>query len=308
VISMKLKRYSTVKRWLSHVFADGVRSESTEKTYLHFLQRYSKFAGMTPDELIEERRRHLKSPDEYVKRQHEELLTEWRNYLEEKRGLARSSVVTALNVIKSFYRASYVPLEVKSPKSWPVTRRKVPTREELAKIIETCRRYRDKALIMFLAQSGISLRDLRLVKYSTIREEFEGGVEPIHIPIERSKTKTRYDTFIGSNTIEFLKGYFKESEPSLNRPIFNTARRTIQYVVKTASIKAGLKPHTSPHKLRAFFNTYMSLSFHESHSEHIPLVEYWMGHKLPYMGVYMVPPVEIQRGIYKAHEYAVSLP
>jgi len=305
---MKLKRYSSVKRWLSHVFADGVRSQSTEKTYLHFLQRYCRFVGMAPDQIIEERRKQLKSPDEFIRRQHEELLTDWRNYLEERCGLARSSVVTALNIIKSFYKASYVPLQIKSPKSWPATERKVPTREELAKMIETCRRYRDRALIMFLSQSGISLKDLSLVKYSTIREEFEGGVEPIHIPIERTKTKTRYDTFIGSNTIEFLKGYFKENKPRLNRPVFNTAIRTIQYIVKTVSIKAGLKPHTSPHKLRAFFNTYMSLSFHESHSEHIPLVEYWMGHKLPYKGAYMVPPVAQQRELYRKHEYAISLP
>jgi len=32
-----------------------------------------------------------------------------------------------------------------------------------------------------------------------------------------------------------------------------------------------------------------------------------MGHILPYGGAYMVPPIESQRELYKAHEEAVSI-
>jgi len=251
-----VKQYSSVKRWLSQVFADGIRSEKTEKLYLHFLRRFCEYAGKTPDQLIEERRLHLQSPDEFTRRQHERLLTDWRNHLEtegglSKKKLARSSVVTAMNVVKSFYKANYVPLQVRSPKKWEATQRKTPTREEVRRMVEACSKARDRAVILVLFQSGVSLEDLGLITYGLIREEFEAGVEPLHIPIRRTKIMKRYDTFLGADSLEALREYFEEKPPNPRKPIFQLSPRMIQYLVKDASIRAGLKPHVTPHKLRS---------------------------------------------------------
>jgi len=123
------------------------------------LRQFCEYAGKTPDQLIRERREHLKSDDELVRRQHEELLTDWINFLEEERGLARGSVVTMSNTVRSFYKYNYVELEVKSPKLWGTRAMKVPTQEELRLMVENCRSPRDRAVIMFLAQTGVSLGD-----------------------------------------------------------------------------------------------------------------------------------------------------
>jgi len=319
-VTKDLTKYSSVDRWLNRVFADGVRSRSTQNLYLYFLGRFCQFTKKDPDQLIAERREHLKSSDELIKRQHEDLLTKWRLHLEET-GLARSSASTAHNVIKSFYHNNYYPLEVKAPTSWPATKRKVPTPKELATMVDIASNSQDKAIIVCLAQSGISLGDFLGITYDMVKEQIEQGVEPIHLPMIRSKVKKEYDTFFGRDSIEYLKLYLKDYGFKPSDPLFPVSKRTVEYVVKNASIRAGLKPHVTPHRLRAYFNTFMSLSFHTAQSEHIPLVEYWMGHTLPYGGTYMVPPVDkhcdckspctlhpYQRQLYKDHELAISLP
>lgn len=304
----KVNEYSSVKRWLNQVFADGVRSKATESLYLHFLRRYCKFASKNPDELIAERDEHLQSRNELVRRQHEDLLVNFRNHLEKEDGLARSSVVTASNVVKSFYVANYLRLEVRTPKSWPATKRKVPTPEELAKMIDAVSTDLARAIIICLAQSGLSLKDFLAVTYEMIKPELDRGVSPLHLNLRRSKVMKEFDTFLGENSIHFLKQYLKNVELKPKDPLFPVSKRFVEYLIKGSSLAAGLKPHVTPHKLRSFFNTYLVLSFHGSQSQHIPIVDYWMGHVLPYGGAYMVPPVEDQREIYRVHEHAISLP
>lgn len=308
-----IKKYESVNRWLNHVFADGVRSPSTEKTYLHFLTKYSEYLKLNPDQIIEQRRTHLKASDEFTKRQDEEGLINWRNHLE-KQGLARSSTVTATNIIKSFYNSNYVELKVKTPKSWPSTIRKVPTREELKQMVEVCNKARDKALILCLAQSGISSGDLELITYSMIKNELEKGVTPLHLSMERQKIKKRYDTFLGSNAIEALKQHIEEKGIlGKQNCIFDISSRTAENIVKDTSKRAGLKPHVTPHKLRSFFNTMLKLAGCPDAQ-----VEYWMGHVTPYGGAYFIPPIDeitkdseteilSQRELYRKYEWAISI-
>lgn len=302
-----LKEYESVKRWLNQVFADGIRSEETEKLYLHVLNRFSEFTKKDPDQLIEERREHLRSQDEFVRRQHEELLTKFRNHIENE-GLARSSVATFHGVLKSFYKYNYVELESKRPKTWAATKRKVPTPEELAKMVDVTSNNRDKTIIICLAQSGISIKDFLGITYGMIKPELEKGIVPLHLDMRRSKVMKEYDTFLGEDSIDQIKLYLEEEKPkTASSELFTISKRAVEYIVKDASVVAGLKPHVTPHKLRSFFNTYLTLSFHGFQSQHIPIVDYWMGHVLPYGGAYLVPPVEEQRQIYQVHENAISI-
>lgn len=310
-----LHSYASVERWLNYVYSSGIRSTSTEKTYLHFLRRFCIFTEKTPDELIEERKVHMKSDDETENSQHELLLQQWRDSMEKdpRRPLARGSVVTAHNIIRSFYLAqgTRLALLAKSPKSWKTRESSsfVPTPQQFAKIMKKAKNLRDQTYIICLAQTGISLEDFTdLILYGNIKRELEQGIEPVHVPMKRQKIgEHKYDTFLGEDSLSYLKRYLKESHPKDQEPIFNLSPRAIEYVVKRTSIRAGLKPHITPHRERAFFSTYMGLSFHTQDTKHLLLVEHWMGHKLPYAGTYMVPPVDIQRSIYKQHEYAVSI-
>jgi len=311
----KPKPKGAVERWFDLVFQSGIRSTSTQQTYTHFLNRYCEFAGKTPDQLIAERREHLLSKDEMTKRQHEELLGKWQDSMEkgEKDGkkvkpLARGSVVTAHNIICSFYYANYAALVVKSPKSWKTrpSSEVVPSPEELARMLKRSRSLRDRTIIICLAQSGVSLEDFReLILFEKIKDELDRGIEPLHLPMMREKIKKKYDTFWGVDALEQLRLFVKDVKHK--GPVFTLSQRAIEYIVHKTSVRAGLKPPITPHRLRAFFSTYMGLSFHTEQANHIPLVEYWMGHKLPYKGTYMVPPLEIQRTLYKQHEWAINV-
>lgn len=322
---MTLNEYSSVERWFDDVFSSGIRSKSTEKSYLHFLGRFCKFADMDPDTLIDARREDLKSGEIWTQRKHEELLKKWRNQLEQKEGLARGSVVTANNIIKSFYKANYTPLNLKAPKTWKTRIKKVPTPEELGLMVKKgCRKNRDRAVVLGLSQTGISIEDfLGRITYGTIKKEFEKGVEPLHIPIVREKTKKHYDTFFGVDTLDALTKYFEDIKPRGNKPLFPSSNisgsistRAVEYIVEKVSKRVRLTPHVTPHGLRAFFSTFMSLSFLQAATKHLPIVDYWMGHVIPYKGAYMVPPVDTspesetpsQRKLYKAHEWAISIP
>jgi integrase len=327
-----LHDYDSVERWLQYVSASGIRSEATEKLYLYFLGRFCQFTKKDPDQLIEDRKQQLKNDDVTIKSEHEHYLAMWQEEIATKgpnrKALARGSIVTGHNIIKSFYLANLVPLVSKSPKSWKTRESSsiVPNQEQLALILKRAKRLRDKTVIICLAQSGISLEDFNeLIIYGNIKDELEGGIEPLHIAIERQKIgHYKYDTFLGVNALEYLNQYVKETKPKPKSRVFSLSPRGIEYVVEKASSRAGMDPHITPHRLRAFFSTYMGLSFHTEHAKHLPLIEYWMGHRLPYAGTYMIPPVDgsivvkdpttgkpeqipCQRKLYKDHEYAISV-
>jgi len=206
-------------------------------------------------------------------------------------------------VIKSFYNSNYVPLKVRSPKSWPSTRRKVPSPEELARMVDVTPQMRDKAIIICLYQSGISVGDFLGITYEMVKEQLESGVEPIHLPMERSKVRKPYDTFLGADSIIHLKKYLEKARRKPSDPLFPVSPRTVENIVKKSSIKAGVKPYSTPHCLRKAFSTRLKL-------DNCPdeLVEYWLGHKLRYGGAYFIPPIESQREIYRKHEHAISIP
>jgi integrase len=309
---MEVEGYRSVAAWLRAVSSGGTRSEATRRCYLHFLRRFCEFAGKSPDELVAERREHLRSGDEDAIRGDEDLVAEWQERLEGREGLSRGSVATAVAVIKSFYSANRVPLQLKRPKTWLTRVRKTPTREELRAMVEACNCARDRAVILCLAQSGMSLGDfLSQLTVGKVAAELWVGVRPIHISAERRKAMVRYDTFIGNDGSQAMEEYLEDVglgpiEWNLGKvadaPVFRLSPRLVQHIVRRAGERAGLDAPVTPHRLRSFFSTRMKLAGCPD-----ALVEYWMGHTMPYGGAYFIPPVEEQREIYRRHEWTVSV-
>lgn len=304
----ELEKYPTVVRWINKVIGSGTESSQTKELYLHFLNRYSNFLKMNPDQIIAEHRVNVKSDEEVQQRLHEEKLLAFESYLEKKGKLARSSINTAHNIIKSFYSANYADLKAQPLKTWAATRRSVPTPDQLRGMVESAESYRDKAVIMFLAQTGLGVEDFQAITYGQIKDEFEQDVEPLHIHLVREKTKTEHDTFLGKDGLLYLKLYLAQTEPKKNDLIFNLTARTVEYIVRGASERAGIDPHVTPHKLRSFFKTYLTLN-----KVPVEIVEYWMGHRVAYSGAYLVPPVDTtgdvpsQRKLYRENEWILSI-
>jgi len=306
---MDLNSFETVQRWFRTVRMGRTGSEETIRVYSHFLSRFCDFTKKDPDKLIAERKQDIKSEDETVKRRHEELLMTFIEDLEKTRKLSRKSIVLAHGAIRSFFKANYLPLMSKTPESWVERISKVPTREELRKMCEVSDT-RDKAIILTLAQSGMSLEDYLALtfktsspQYGSIWKQLKEGRNPIHLHIIREKRKVWYDTFWARNSINALNTYVKEYELGLSDPLFDLSDRSIERIIKNAGIRAKFEAPVYPHSLRKFFNTYLKLA-----GVNETVVEYMMGHKLGGVrGAYFVPPVEELEKIYIKAEPYISI-
>jgi len=306
---MDLNSFETVQRWFRTVRMGRTGSEETIRVYSHFLSRFCDFTKKDPDKLIAERRQDIKSEDETVKRRHEELLMAFIEDLEKTRKLSRKSIVLAHGAIRSFFKANYLPLMSKTPESWVERVSKVPTREELRKMCEVSD-IRDKAIILTLAQSGMSLEDYLALtfktsspQYGTIWKQLKEGRSLIHLHIIREKRKVWYDSFFGKDSIQALTNYIDEYGLGSSEPLFNLTARSVERIVKNAGIKAGFETYVTPHCLRKLFSTYLKLA-----GVNETVVEYMMGHKLGGVrGAYFVPPVEELEKIYIKAEPYISI-
>lgn len=279
--------YDSVKRWLVDLevksrSVDFSRS-STKRGYLYWLKRYCKFVGKSPDTLIEERSRQIKSHDEATVRKHEdEYVKPFIIYMKHE-GYAPNSIATALGAIGSFYDSNYAIL-VKIPRPTPrnVKPSKVPSPTDLKKMCEIADTP-TRTWICCQKDSGLSNIDLMSLNLRTLSNEFgmittqlKKEIVPIHIQIPRQKTTQPTDSFFGPNAIEALEDYL---DGRSRGNLFNMSVRTVQKAVKATAIKAKVatkKVPVTPHKLRTFFNNQMKYVAKMNEA----VVERMMGHSI----------------------------
>jgi integrase len=321
------KKYEAVQRWML-----GLRSltgsEYTIKHSLNAMLHYCDWTGKDPDALISERIQDLKQDDVRIRGRHEDLALKYFQTIK-----SRGSGVNTLAYLKSFYRYNYVPLQCKVPQRWRVTSEKVPTQGEIRKMMSVSD-MRDRAMIAFLAQSGVRDSTLCRLTYGDVSADLEAGKVPVHIKImprnAKGKEAKGYDTFIGPESVEALREYFDSrrkgtpyTQPErihADSPLFRRARSNgnpneilpinediIQVQVSGAAVKAGViepKKHPGewsqvrPHCLRKFYQTSL---------ERAGIPQNWvkrlLGHKLPKSeDPYSKPTLEDLR---KAYERAI---
>jgi len=316
---LSLSDFKSSRRWMDRLKARRKGCASTQRVFFYYLARFSHFTRKNPDQLIAERRQHLKSDDDFVRRRHEEWAEKFSIHLREK-GAASNTVATAIAAVRSFYKSNYVPLvEVSVPTPYPVRQGKVPTPEELRAMVDICEDEQDtltKAWLLCQAESGMSNVDVHKlelqgrgchsVEFGYIGKQLKTGMIPLHIHIVREKTIASglgwYDTFFGKNAVASLNEYVDFSRPRL----FDVSDRTVQLKLREISIKAGVGTEEAPvrpYDLRKYFNTRMKLAgMNES------LVEYLMGHSLGRVrGAYFVPPVVELKKVYSRYYSHISI-
>ena len=267
-----LKEYDTVKRWLTQV-GSKTGSKSTQRIYLFNMNRYCQEIKKNPDEIIAERKSHLKSDDETLRRQHEEMLMGHFNKLAESK--SRNSAVNSFKTIKSFYKHNYVDLKLISPKTWSSNTDRIPSLEDLKKMIDVCETPLQKAVILFSAQSGQRSGVVTAITYGMVKKQLENGDNPISIHVSGNlkdkkgnrinKNRQEYIFFIGSDTINALQIYinfmknlgheFKDDSPIFVTPrkyrrfggtkkekatFKSVDREALNLLVRRSAIKAGL--------------------------------------------------------------------
>lgn len=277
-----LFEYSCVEEWISGY------APSTTKEYMQALEKFSKWTGLNPDQLL------ALDPNEAKKK----ALTFAKKYAqEEKHGKAKST----FNGLKSFYGYHNKKLDFnRYRKQFIRTVRKkvdfelIPDNNLVYRLVDVCRRAKDKAVILGLFQSGIRRNALYSLNYGHVREQLEKNRVPIRLKITSNiDTKLRkvglpyYYTFLGKEATEALRTYIEELRSkgvTLNDedPLFRSkygnrlAMHSIYRIVKKAAERLSFKKRIWPHLLRKSFRKVLNRSDLDEDTK-----EALMGHVLP---------------------------
>lgn len=276
------QKHESIRRWLL-----GLRTLTGSQLIvdrgLNVMIRFCSWAGKDPDTLISERVHDLKEDDIRLRSRHEELVLKYFQTFK-----SRGTGVGAMSYLKSFYRHNYVPLQCKIPRAWRVTSEKVPTQGEIRRMMSVSD-LRDRAIIAFLAQSGVRVGTLCRLAYGDVAADLEAGKVPVHIKILPSQAKGKraegYDTFIGSEAVDALSAYLDSRRRGTRHvpseviapdaPLFrrqlngdeesvSVSDDSVEQLVTHAAIRAGVieakkKPgewsQVRPHVLRKFYQT-----------------------------------------------------
>ena len=296
------------------------------------------------------------------------------NLRRRKKGISPKKAHAYLMAIRSFYRRNGFPIRsddltfdmVKEPQPNPWNQQHQFTMEEISKMINACYTKRDKALIAVKAQSLMDSSTLAFnFRYSTIANGFKEKFDipsrnflphlvhalrttryPLHIRIERFKTRHIYDTFIGKDACNLLADYLEEKYEAGERPhitdivftlyksevttvhdkyIKSDSRDVISELFRKLTKKLGIVSEAilesadinpaRPHALRGSIATILR--------EHInsEIVEYWMGHKIKEKSLaYFLDlqarrdslqeknRIEKMRELYAKYEHLISIP
>jgi site-specific recombinase XerD len=181
-----------------------------------------------------------------------------RAYLAEltSKGLTDRTIHAHARAIKTLLRFWYTekyipePITIQMPK---LAKRKmlVLTADELNTVIHSCPTLRDKALILFMADSGLRREEISNLNRGDV--DFMNGL----VKVKRGKGGKFRSAVIGATTRRFLLAYFKTTPATPETPIFlsRTGNRLtgggILLIFRRLSKSTGI--HITPHSLRRTF-------------------------------------------------------
>jgi len=278
-----LLRYPCVKEWV------GSYSSNTTKNYLQALQKFCEWADSNPSELL--------------KLNAEEAKVKVLGFAKEYAGAGKhGKAVSIFNGLKSFYGYHNKKLDLnRYRRQFIKTVQKkvdyelIPDSELVYRLVDVCRRPVDRAVILFLFQSGIRINALHRLNYGHVREQLDNGRVPIRLKITGNiDTKLRhagisyYYAFIGRESVDALRTYMQRLKSKGVQlrdedPLFRSkyggrlAMESIYRLVKTAVGRLGIeKRRIWPHLFRKSFRKVLNKSDLDEDTR-----EALMGHKLP---------------------------
>ena len=335
---MDLTSFEEVRKWLAQV------KDSSRQIYLSALRAYIEFTGLNPKELIDEAEEDRRKPRrergllEYrVAQFYEWLLTEYtmktRGKMRKpkgKKGVSKMQATTYVAAIRSFYRRNGFPLMNKTPKAAPKkeNRKRELTAKDVKLLVDHAPTLRDRAIILCMFQGGFDVSTICSLNYGDVKRGLETGECPLMINVVREKEEIEYFTFIGSDAVEALKAYLNERRSKgeklkLSSPLFvkegRKKRRVeritpnlIQNMLRETALRAGLVTKEEleradlnpcrPHALRSAFSTILRLNGFDP-----LLVDFMLGHAVPYHAAYLIPPPEKVRAMYAEVEPQLSI-
>ncbi len=185
-------------------------SDRTREIYSKYLKEFCECIGRTPGELIEESIKEVKAGLMPAERNIQGYVAQYKKYMRDK-GRAVKSQAVAIACIKSFYKAYDIqlPASVRTPRK-PKTLQENQNfleKQDILKLITNAKNLRDRAMILVMATSGLSRREVRTLKVNDIIfDASDIGV----ISVRREKSQTDFTTFISPEATIALKNYWAE--------------------------------------------------------------------------------------------------
>jgi integrase len=255
-----------VESWLTGL------SGSTKNNYLKDWSKWLDFIKMSPTEQIEKRLRDLTSKDLTERTFFEQKFRSYKEYLEKETDLKAISVKTQLRTVASFFSRNSLPLNLKRGDWESTLETKVIQRFKLAKDdvkgMYAHANLRDRALLLVLAQSGLSEVDTLALKIEDIRDLYlMPQTEHYFLEKPREKTNIVQATCISYEALHDIRAMLSEIGNPQEGFIFTSqtkgkgeqiSTRTINEAMKALAVKTFGKEKAKQFKtkaLRSFYNS-----------------------------------------------------
>jgi len=323
----------SILKLASYLLKYTTGSKHTLYQYVFGVHRFCKWLGKHPDNMIRDALTNKSLVDQYVLK-----IDDFIGDLQAE-GLAPGTINNHVKGVRALFRVNGIGLTLpfRVPKSIRYPDR-APTPEELARVIDVAD-LRDKVIVSLLALSGVRIGTLSRLQYRHVKRDLESGVVPVHMHVEAEITKGKYhdyDTFIGSEAVEYLKMYLKarrlgnerlesgrkrgmppeeivDSSPLIRNEhktaVEAISPNTVHYVVQGLYRKAGLIERSGKvrydlraHSIRKYFRTQLGAI------STIPTdyIDYMMGHTISTYNDIKMKGVEFLRNLYASSGLSIK--
>ena len=183
-------------------------------------------------------------------------------YLSETRNLKETSLQTHINTLRAFFGWLYVEekikknpmLKIHSLKIDKKSARQALSAEELERLRDACKGYREKALVEFLVSTGCRLSEVAQLNTDDL------NLNDRSVVVTGKGDKDR-PVYFSVRARLMLQEYMKERKGgtglfvSTKTPYLPLKQRAIQRIIHAVSVRAGLAARVHPHLLRHTFAT-----------------------------------------------------
>jgi integrase len=314
-----MKKFNEIDSWIDNVAYSHSKSPGTAIQYKQRLTAFLEFIGKSIAEILED---YKQIDEKEFKRTYAQYLKAYISNLS-RSNLTPNTINSRVTAIKSFFKYSDLPIGFVPQGNGRVIfhNRDIQTKEVQA--ILAASRPRERAFFAMMAQGGLRPDTLMQLQLRDLEPEFSNFTPDkksclIVIPIEETKGDYKcYKTFIGEESVRYLKAYFNSERPNIQPSdlIFSSHShgsdkpcntnsisaifaRTLRHLKANKELTYEQGAKTKPSQLRLYT---LRKYFRRLASPAGPdFVNYWMGHlaKLGTDGHYFSDDAEFQRAQY----------
>ena len=271
------------KAWETWMMELETKAGNTRDNYIRFFRQFLRRWNLEPEGLYEMRRSDLNSEDP---RDHKRIEKMVKVQMAEMRkaGQAAGTCRNLMKAVKSFFEAQDLDLKFRArdvPRG-AYNGQSLAMPDQIREMHDACARavefrYRNRALLMFLKDSGLRISDAAKVLVADYLEAitvFNEDEEPFKVwadPLETTKTGAYAYVHIGPEAITALNEYLEERQAEPEAPLFvmEDGRRftpgALTALFRRMASKLGKRGRKiSAHSLRKFHTTMLEATMSKS--------------------------------------------